>query len=155
MYLDIDELKKIDNLTWHSIPSDKFGIIKDECYKAGDYELIMLRNPVTISNESLVAIEYSMIVKLNGNNVLTVNLEKDDLRALSSSFGCKLKDMQEEYDTKSNYGPIHTVLYSYEDKEDLGVYNGETDLMSIKMFFIELLMDTLDCDEELEPLFVN
>lgn len=153
MYLDIDELKPINSLSWHSIPSEEYGIIKKECYKVGKYELLMFKNPLILGNEALVEIEYSMIAKLNGNNVLTINLEKDDLRALSKSFNCSLKDIQEDYHTKKNYGKLHSVLYSSNDKEDLGIYTGENDIMSLRLFFVETLLDALDCFDEIEPLF--
>ncbi len=152
MYLDIDCLKPITSLSWHSVPSEEYGIIKEECYKVGKYKLLMYKKPLILSNESLVEIEYSMIVKLDGENILTINLEKDDLRALSIKFNCSLKEMQSEYKTKSNYGSLHCVLYSSNDKEDLGIYTGDMDIMSLRLFFIETLLDTLECFDEVEAL---
>lgn len=153
MYVDRDNLVPLDALTWHSLPSEEYGLIKEECYKAGEYELKMFKEPFTLGNENLVYIEYAMIAKLNGKPILAINLEKDDLRALADSFGCSLRQIQEDYKTKSNYGPIHCVLYSHDEKEDMGVYTGETDLMSLRLFFIETLLDTLDCCDEIVKLF--
>ncbi len=154
MDVDINKLLPLDSLAWHSLPSEDYGLIKDECYKVGKYELKMFKTPSTLSGENLVYIEYSMVAKLNGKTVLAVNLEKDDLRSLSSSFGCSLKEMQEEYKTKSNYGPLHCVLYSYGEKEDMGTYTGETDLMNMRIFFMEILLDTLDSLDDVEKLYV-
>ena len=153
MNIDTNNLLPLDALAWHSLPSEEYGVIKEECYKVGDYELIMLKAPMTLGNENLAYIEYSMIAKLNGEMVLAINLEKDDLRELGSFFGCSLKQIQEDYKTKSNYGPQHCVLYSHDEKEDMGVYTGETDLMSLKIFFMEVLLDTLDCLDDVEKLY--
>ncbi|MGD6732001.1 MAG: hypothetical protein ACPKMZ_13140 [Pleomorphochaeta sp.] len=153
MYIDNYNLKPLDALAWHSVPSDEYGVLKDECYKVGEYELIMLKNPITMSNENLVEIEYSMVAKKNGKIILAINLEKDDLKGLAASFGCSLKDVQEDYKTKSYYGPKHCVLYSHDEKEDMGVYTGDTDLMSLRIFFMDILLDTLDCLDEVEKLY--
>jgi hypothetical protein len=64
-----------------------------------------------------------------------------------------VKDIQEDYKTKSYYGPKHCVLYSHEEKEDMGVYTGDTDLMSLRIFFMDVLLDTLDCLDEVEKLY--
>ncbi len=148
-----ENLLPLDSLTWHSIPSEDYGVVNDECYKVNKYELKLLKNPLTLSGENLVAIEYSMIVKVDGDIILALNLEKDDLRALSSSFGCSLREIQEDYKTKSNYGPLHCVLYSHEEKEDMGQYTGEMDLMTLRIFFMDILLDTLDCFDEVEKLY--
>lgn len=153
MYLDLDNMKPITSLSWHSIPSEKYGIIKDECYKVGNYKLIMLKQPLTLSNENIVEIEYSMIVKYNNDNILTINLEKDDLRALALKFNCSLKEMQEEYNTKGVYGPLHSVLYSNNEREDLGIYTGDKNIRDLSLFFIDTLLDALECFDELEPLY--
>jgi hypothetical protein len=153
MLVDKHNFKPLNSLSWHSVPSETYGVIKDECYKVGDFELKMLKNPLTQSQENLVFIDYAMIAKYKGKIILAINLEKDDLRALATSFGCSLKDIQEEYKTKSYYGPIHCVLYSSDEKEDMGVYTGETDLMSLRIFFIEVILDTLDCLDEVEKLY--
>lgn len=153
MQVDINDLKPLDALAWHSVPSEEYGIVKEECYKVGEYELIMLKTPLTLSQENLVFIEYSMIVKHKSKMILAINLEKDDIKGLATSFCCSIKSLQEEYKTKSYYGPLHCVLYSHDEKEDLGPYTGDTDLMSLKIFFMDVLLDTLDCMDEVEKLY--
>ncbi len=153
MYLDLNNIKPIESVNWISIPSEKYGIMKDECYKVGKYELIMLKNPITVSNENLVDIAYSMIAKLDGKNVLTINVERDDLRALANHFHCNIRDVQEDYKTKSNYGDWSYVLYSNGDREVIEKYNGDFNVQDLSLYFYETLLDTLECFDEMEKLY--
>lgn len=153
MFLNLENIKPIESVDWLSIPSEEYGVMKEECYKVGKYELIMLKNPITVSNESLVDISYSMIAKLEGKNVLTINIERDDLRALADRFHCNVKEVQEDYKTKSNYGDWSYVLYSKEDREVLEKYTGDFNVQDLSIYFYETLLDTLECFDEMEKLF--
>ncbi len=112
----------------------KTGIIKTEQYKVGEFVVKLLKNPLTKSGEVLVDIMFSFIVLRNDKIIFAVNLEREDYRGLADSFGCSVRELQEENNTRSYYGPLKCVAYSADDKEDQGVYTGATDLMSVKFF---------------------
>jgi len=153
MYFDLENIKPISSISWHSIPSEDYGLMKEECYKAGNYELLMFKNPLTASNENLVDIAYSMIVKLNGKNILTINVERDDLRALADSFHCNVKEVQEDYNTKSNYGDWNYVLYSHNEREVLEKYTGNFEVQDLSLYFCDTLLDTLESFDDMEKLY--
>lgn len=149
MYIDLDDLKEIDKLAWHSVPDENSGIIKGESYSIGDFNVRLLKNPYTKSGEVLVDILYSFVVLKGKQLILAVNLEREDYRGLADSFGCNVRELQEENKTRSYYGPLRCVVYNAEEKEDQGVYSGDTDLMSVRVFLMEIALDILDVDDEL------
>lgn len=143
MLLDVTTVEPIDALSWHSLPDIQDGVLKDEVWKCGDLVCTLLDNPRCKSGEDLVLIPYAMSVKRGKDLVLVVSLEQDDLRSLSLKLGCSLKELQEDYGTKSNFGPLHGFIYSQE-REDLGIYDDPMDLQSLRVFFLDTVCDTFD-----------
>ncbi|AEV29984.1 hypothetical protein SpiGrapes_2208 [Sphaerochaeta pleomorpha str. Grapes] len=146
MLLDVTTVEPIEALSWHSLPDIQDGVMKDEIWKCGDLVCSLLDNPRCKSGEDLVSIPYAMSVKRGKDLVLVISLEQDDLRALSLKLGCSLKELQEDYQTKSNFGPLHGFVYSQE-REDLGVYDYPMDLQSLRVFFLDTICDTFDIVE--------
>lgn len=152
MLLKQSEIKPMDSLSFHSAPDENTGIIKSEEYKVGPYFLRMLKNPLTRSGENLVDIQYSLAVLKDNKLVLAVNLERDDYRGLAELFHCSVKSIQEDHKTRSYYGPLKCVVYSADEKEDQGIYEGEMDLMSLRVFMLDIALDTLGCIDEIEKV---
>ena len=144
MVLDITELKKIDSLIWHSLPDVKDGILSDEIWKCGEVVCTMLKIPACKSGEDLVFIPYAMAVRYKGELVLVVSLEQEDLRALSYTLGCSLKELQNDYQTKGNFSELRGFLYTRDSREDLGPYEDELDLQVLRLFFLDTICDSLD-----------
>lgn len=144
MNLDATTQPMIDPLIWHTFPDERDGIMPDEIWKCGPLVCTLLKNPACRNGEQLVSIPYSMIVKRDGDIILAVSLEKEDLRALSYKLGISLKEMQEEYQTKGNFAELRGYVYSDITREDLGIYDEEMDLQSIRIFFLETICDTFD-----------
>jgi hypothetical protein len=146
MFLDVATVEPIDTLFWHSIPDMQDGVMQDEIWKCGDLVCTMLDHPRCNSGEDLVSIPYAMGAQRDGELVLVVSLEQEDLRAFSLRLGCSLRELQEEYGTKSNFGPLHGFVYGQE-REDLGVYDDSMDLQTLRVFFLDAICDTFDIVE--------
>lgn len=152
MLINERNIKTIDSLTFHSVPDETTGIIKTEQYKVGPYIVKMLKDPLTKSRETLKDIVYSLVVLKNDNLILAVNMERDDYRGLAESFHCSVKSIQEDNNTRSYFGPLKCIAYSADECEDQGIYEGEKDLMTIRVFMMEIAMDALDCIDEINPI---
>ncbi|MGH4038707.1 MAG: hypothetical protein ACRQFF_12795 [Sphaerochaeta sp.] len=152
MLLNEKDIKVMDSLTFHSAPDETSGIIKTEQYKVGPYVVKMLKNPLTKSRETLTDIMYSLVVLKDNQLILAVNMERDDYRGLAESFHCSVKSLQEENNTRSYFGPVKCVLYTADEKEDQGIYEGGMDIMTLRLFMMEIALDTLDCIDEIESI---
>jgi hypothetical protein len=152
MLINEKNIKTIDSLTFHSVPDETTGIIKTEQYKVGPYIVKMLKDPLTKSKEILKDIVYSLVVLKDDKLILAVNMERDDYRGLAESFHCTVKSIQEDNNTRSYFGPLKCEVYSADDNEDLGVYEGEKDLMTLRVFMMEIAMEALDCIDEIESI---
>ncbi|MGH0052652.1 MAG: hypothetical protein ACQ5SW_04605 [Sphaerochaetaceae bacterium] len=144
MYLDVLTQPMIDPLVWYTFPDEEDGVMSDEIWKCGPLVCTLLKNPSCRNGEQLVSIPYSMVVKREGAIILAVSLEQEDLRELSYKIGISLKALQEEYQTKGTFSVLRGYVYSKENREDLGVYDGDMDLQSIRIFFLETVCDTFD-----------
>jgi len=147
MILDINTLKKIDPLMWHSLPDVTDGVIHDEIWKCGEVVCTMLKGPACKSGEDLVFIPYAMAVTHNGKLKLVVSLEQEDLRSLSQKLGCSLKELQNDYQTKGNFSELRSFLYTKDTREDLGPYEDKLDLQVLRLYFLDTVCDNLDIVE--------
>jgi hypothetical protein len=152
MLIDTENIKTIDSLTFHSVPDETSGVIKTEQYKVGPYVIKMLKNPLTKSREILKDIVYSLVVLKDNKLIMAVNMERDDYRGLAESFHCSVKSIQEDNNTRSYFGPLKCTAYSATESEDQGIYEGEMDLMTLRLFMMEIALDALDCVDEIESL---
>lgn len=152
MLINKKKIKTIDSLTFHSVPDETTGIIKTEQFKVGPYIVKMLKDPLTKSKETLRDITYSLVVLKNDKLILAVNMERDDYRGLAESFHCSVKSIQEDNHTRSYFGPLKCEVYSADDNEDMGVYEGEMDIMTLRLFMMEIAMEALDCFDEIESI---
>lgn len=144
MMLDPLKQQVIDPLIWHSFPDERDGVLADEIWKCGDLVCTLLKDPACKSGEDLVRIPYSMVVQRKRKTILVVSLEQEDLRSLSYKLGCSLRELQDEYQTKGYFSENRAYLYTALEREDLGLYDGDMDLQSIRIFFLETICDTFD-----------
>jgi hypothetical protein len=144
MVLDPVTQQVIDPLIWHSFPDERDGVLADEIWKCGDLVCRLLKDPACKSGEDLVRIPYSMVVQRKRKTILAVSLEQEDLRSLSYKLGCSLRELQDEYQTKGYFSENRAYLYTALEREDLGLYDGDLDLQSIRIFFLETICDTFD-----------
>jgi hypothetical protein len=59
-------------------------------------------------------------------------------------MGISLRELQDEYQTKGNFSELRGFVYSDSTREDQGIYDGDMDLQSIRIFFLETVCDTFD-----------
>lgn len=147
MLLDITTLEAIDPMMWHSLPDITDGVLSDEIWQCGEALCTMLKNPSCRSGEDLVYIPYAMAVTYKNDLILVVSLEQEDLRSLSLNLGCSLKELQQDYQTKGNFSEVQGYIYTKDEREELGPYEGDMDMQSLRLFFLDTVCDTLDIIE--------
>ncbi|MFA5448082.1 MAG: hypothetical protein WC233_07370 [Sphaerochaeta sp.] len=151
MFLDPDTQEPIDPLLWHSLPDESVRFVHR--YKIGSLIATLYRNPPSRSEESLVAIPYSLVVRREGRTILVISLEMEDLRALALRFGCSVRELQIEYHTKGNWGPLVAYLYTKEKREYLGPFIGELSFANAVSYLLEEALDTFDMVDD--PLLLE
>jgi len=142
MFLDPDTQESVDALIWHSLPDEAARPL--QYWQIGSLVGILYKNPPTRLPESLVALPYSLVVKRSHTSILVVSLEMEDLRSLSQSLGCPLRQLQEEYQTKGIFGPVYGYLYTDERRESLGLYTESLTDEAAAAFLLEAVLDTFD-----------
>ncbi|MCH3917887.1 MAG: hypothetical protein LKE40_10655 [Spirochaetia bacterium] len=152
MVVDAKALREIGNLDWNTVPVITSGVSKGSHFRAGKFEFRLLRNPLTQSDDALIDVVYSMVVLLEDRLVLFADIERDNLRELAFSLGCSPKTLQEEYGTHTYFGPLRAVVYSADEKEEQEAYNGTLEVQDVRVYLADLLMDTLDCLDEMVPM---
>lgn len=138
--------EELDPFRFPNIPSTKKGVIKR--YKLEGMDLSFIRNGVPENMQSVVSISYAMTVEQEGECIFVISLEKEDLRVLSSMLGVSVKELQQDYMTKSFFGPEHIVMYGDERREDIGIYNGSRSEDDILSYFLEAVYDSFDSIED-------
>lgn len=152
MTVDKDDLKGIEAIDWNTVPAIDSGVVKDCRYKVGEYELRLLKNPATTGSDELIDIVYSMVL-LSGKDILLYgNIERDNLRALAASLGVSTKELQAEYKTHTYFGPLRTVMYTAEAKEEQEVYEGNLADNDVALYLADFILDAIDCLDEMEVI---
>jgi len=152
MTVDKDDLKCIKALDWNTVPAIQSGVVKGCRYKVGKYELRLLKNPATIGSDELIDIIYSMVL-LSGEDIMVYgNIERDNLRALAASLGVSTKELQSEYKTHTYFGPLRTVIYSAEEKEEQETYEGKLADNEVALYLADFILDAIDCLDEMEVI---
>ncbi len=146
MFLDPDTQERVDALLWHSLPDESARAL--QYWQIGSLVAILYKNPPTRWEESLVAIPFSLVVRRCGETILVVSLEMEDLRSLALHFGCSLRQLQEEYQTKGSFGPVYAYRYAGEQREALGPYAGTLGDEEATAFLLEAALDIFDLVDE-------
>lgn len=169
MLVDFKTLSPIERIRWHLLPNPNDGWLLGEAYRCGDAFCILQKRPACISGDDLVAIEWAASILRKKAHapkkihkpmdayelVLSISIDQEDLRALADTSGTDLRELQEEYGTKGYFGPLHCKVYSADEYEDLGVYEGANTLEDVRQFLLDTVCDTLDIlDEPEEQAFL-
>lgn len=80
--------------------------------------------------------------------VLSVSIERDDLRSLAETAGTKLRELQEEYGTRGYFGPLRGKIYTADEYEDLGPCEEYRTIDEARQFLLDTVCDTLDIVQE-------
>lgn len=146
MFLDPDTQERVDALIWHSLPDESTRAL--QYWRIGSLVGVLYKNPPTRSNESLVAIPFSLVVKRGSETILVVSLEMEDLRSLALRFGCPLRQLQEEYQTKGSFAPVYAYRYAGDQREPLGPYGGSLSDAEATAYLLEAALDIFDLVDE-------
>ena len=119
-------------------------------WMAEGVELILLKNAIPMGEDSIVYIPWAMVAKEDGRPVFSIQLEKEDLRILSSLTGESLRSLQEDYGTRGFYSATRVNMYGNGCRESLGSYGGREKEEDVVSYLLEATLDTLDIVEEAE-----
>ena len=119
-------------------------------WMAEGVELVLLKNAIPMGEDSIVYIPWAMVAKEDGRPVFSIQLEKEDLRILSSLTGESLRSLQEDYGTRSFYSALRVNMYGNGFRESLGTYGGSEREEDVVSYLLEAALDTLDIVEEAE-----
>lgn len=149
MLLDVRTAGNISS-SFFPVPGRDSGVVRR--YRAGKLEIRIHKNPGYEAENAFVRIEWAATAWHKGRCLFSADLQRDDLRALSSELGISLKELQADYGVKGFYGPETIGLYSSEAKESLGPYLGAQDEETVIDFLVDIVLDTFD--EPADPVLL-
>ncbi len=146
MVIEKENAKQVD-MMWHQMIDVESGVMPCR-YRAGDLLLTLHKNPRMRGGEDLVYVPWAVTVRRKGVVILVVSLEEDDLRSLSLSLGCPLRELKEERGTKGVFGEPRIVAYGGSRREDLALYEGKMDEESVRSCLFDWVLDIVDVASE-------
>ena len=84
MTIDRDNMSPIDRTLSPNIAGRGREIKR---WKSEDVVFKLLKNPIPVGEDSIVEIVWALVAEINGNVVYSIQMERDDLRILSSLTG--------------------------------------------------------------------
>ena len=148
MILDKDTARPLSVLDWPTIADIKTGVVKKDIDEETGLELLFMKNPSSLAEDSMVFITHSIAALRGRDMIFSASLESLDLRALSSALAESVKTLQAEYGIRGYLTPERIVLYGNGEKEDLGVYLGGKGDEEIFDFLRSLFEDSFVSVEE-------
>lgn len=169
MLVDFNSLAPIEKIQWHFLPNPEDGWIPGETYRCQDALCVLQRQPTCVSRDDLIAIDWSASVfkkrpavkhkqasfRDTYELVLSVSIEREDLRALSEASSTDLRELQEEYGTKGYFSSSRCKVYAAEAYEDLGPCESSSRLEDVRQFLLDTVCDTLDIVAEPEKTTIE
>ena len=107
---------------WPTLADIRTGVVKRDRDEETGLDLIFMKNPSSLGDDSMVAISHSVAALRDGMMIFSASLESLDLRSLSSALGESVKSLQGEYGIRGYLTPARITLYGNGEKEDIGVY---------------------------------
>ena len=110
----------------------------------------LLKDPLPIGEDSIVQIMWALKAEIGTDAVYSIQIERDDLRILSSLTGESLRVLQEDYGIKGFFSPMSVIMYGSGIREALGEYTGGKREEEITAFLLDSALDSLDIVDDLE-----
>lgn len=151
MTIDKDRAGRVDT-SWPAVIDAETGVLDSERYKLGSLVLTVHKNPRMLGSSDLTYVPWAVSVKRNGLTIVLVQIEQEDLHALSEKLRCPIRELKEERGVKGALGKPRVVCYSEDGREDLGPYDEKIDLVGAKACLIEWACDIVDAAEDPVPL---
>lgn len=118
-------------------------------WHAEGFDFTLIRNAIPLGEDSIVSIPWALTVEKDGDLVYTVQIEKDDLRILSSLTGESVRTLQSDYGVRGFYSLERVSMYGNGSKETLGEGCPQGD-DEIETYLLDAALDSLDIVDELE-----
>ena len=147
MTIDRDNMSPIDRTLSPNIAGRGREIKR---WKSEDVVFKLLKNPIPVGEDSIVEIVWALVAEINGNVVYSIQMERDDLRILSSLTGESLRVLQEDYGIRGFFSPIKVTVYGSGTRESLGEYLGGKSDDEIIGYLLDAALDSLDVIEDPE-----
>ena len=119
-------------------------------WKSEDVVFKLLKNPIPVGEDSIVEIVWALVAEIDGDVVYSIQMERDDLRILSSLTGESLRVLQEDYGIRGFFSPIKVTMYGSGTRESLGEYLGGKSDDEIIGYLLDAALDSLDVIEDPE-----
>ena len=119
-------------------------------WKSEDVVFRLLKNPIPVGEDSIVEIVWALVAEIDGDVVYSIQMERDDLRILSSLTGESLRVLQEDYGIRGFFSPIKVTMYGSGTRESLGEYLGGKSDDEIIGYLLDAALDSLDVIEDPE-----
>ena len=149
MTIDRDNMSPIDRTLSPNIAGRGREIKR---WKSEDVVFKLLKNPIPVGEDSIVEIVWALVAEINGNVVYSIQMERDDLRILSSLTGESLRVLQEDYGIRGFFSPMKVTMYGSGTRESLGEYLGGKSDDEIIGYLLDAALDSLDVIEDPEEL---
>ena len=117
-------------------------------WKSEDVVFKLLKNPIPVGEDSIVEIVWALVAEINGDVVYSIQIERDDLRILSSLES--LRVLQEDYGIRGFFSPMKVTMYGSDTRESLGEYMGGKSEDEIVGYLLDAALDSLDVIEDPE-----
>ena len=147
MTIDRDNMSPIDRTLSPNIAGRGREIKR---WKSEDVVFKLLKNPIPVGEDSIVEIVWALVAEINGNVVYSIQMERDDLRILSSLTGESLRVLQEDYGIRGFFSPMKVTMYGSDTRESLGEYMGGKSEDEIVGYLLDAALDSLDVIEDPE-----
>ena len=147
MTIDRDNISPID-MTLSPNIAGKGREIKR--WKSEDVVFRLLKNPIPVGEDSIVEIVWALVAEIDGDVVYSIQMERDDLRILSSLTGESLRVLQEDYGIRGFFSPMKVTMYGSGTRESLGEYLGGKSDDEIIGYLLDAALDSLDVIEDPE-----
>ena len=147
MTIDRDNMSPIDRTLSPNIAGRGIEIKR---WKSEDVVFKLLKNPIPVGEDSIVEIVWALVAEINGNVVYSIQMERDDLRILSSLTGESLRVLQEDYGIRGFFSPMKVTMYGSGTRESLGEYLGGKSDDEIIGYLLDAALDSLDVIEDPE-----
>lgn len=119
-------------------------------WKSEGVVFTLLKDPLPIGEDSIVQIMWALKAEIGADVVYSIQIERDDLRILSSLTGESLRVLQEDYGIKGFFSPMSVIMYGSGIREALGEYTGGKREEEITAFLLDSALDSLDIVDDLE-----
>lgn len=147
MTIDRDNISPIDRTLSPNIAGKGREIKR---WKSEDVVFRILKNPIPVGEDSIVEIVWALVAEIDGDVVYSIQMERDDLRILSSLTGESLRVLQEDYGIRGFFSPMKVTMYGSGTRESLGEYLGGKSDDEIIGYLLDAALDSLDVIEDPE-----